>query len=65
MALHPSRSHGLQTCRGEPQSLTAAIPHARLIESQAGTHFIWLGPDWPAIAQQIRDFLAAGPARQG
>lgn len=47
------------------QSLTAAIPHARLIESQADTHFIWLGPDRPAIAQQIRDFLAAGPARQG
>jgi TAP-like protein len=39
------------------QALTAAISHAELVESQADSHFIWLGPDWPAISEKIRVFL--------
>lgn len=39
------------------QSLTAAIRRAELIESRADSHFIWLGHDWPAIAEKIRAFL--------
>jgi hypothetical protein len=39
------------------RSLTQAIPHATLVESQADSHFIWLGPDWPAIADTIRGLL--------
>jgi pimeloyl-ACP methyl ester carboxylesterase len=39
------------------QSLAAAIRHAELVESQADSHFIWFGPDWPAIAETIHVFL--------
>jgi len=39
------------------RSLVAAIRHAELVESQAESHFIWLGSDWPAIAETIRAFL--------
>jgi len=42
------------------ESLTAAIAHARLIESRADSHFIWFGHDWPAIAETIRAFLTVG-----
>jgi pimeloyl-ACP methyl ester carboxylesterase len=44
------------------RSLTAAIPGARLIISQAPSHFIWFGDDYPAIAATITDFLAPPPA---
>lgn len=43
------------------QALTAAIGHAELVESQADSHFIWLGPDWPAISEKIRVFLTTNP----
>lgn len=43
------------------EALSAAIPHSRLIESRADTHFVWFGPDWPRIGEEIRTFLAAGP----
>lgn len=39
------------------ESLAAAIASAELVESQADSHFIWLGHDWPTIAQRIRTFL--------
>jgi pimeloyl-ACP methyl ester carboxylesterase len=39
------------------ETLAATIPHARLIESQADSHFVWFGDDWPQIAAAIRDFL--------
>ncbi|GLX02712.1 alpha/beta hydrolase [Microtetraspora sp. NBRC 16547] len=39
------------------QSLVEAIPHARLISSNAPSHFIWLGEDYPAIADTIANFL--------
>jgi pimeloyl-ACP methyl ester carboxylesterase len=39
------------------QSLVAAIRHAELVESRAESHLIWLGSDWPAIAETIRVFL--------
>jgi pimeloyl-ACP methyl ester carboxylesterase len=41
----------------QAQSLVAAIRHAELVESRAESHFIWLGSDWPAIAETIRVFL--------
>jgi len=40
------------------ESLAAAIRHAELVECRADSHFIWLGPDWPGIAETIRVFLA-------
>jgi pimeloyl-ACP methyl ester carboxylesterase len=43
----------------QTQSLVNAICNADVVESQADSHFIWLGPDWPTIAARIRDFLDA------
>ncbi len=39
------------------QSLASTIRNAELVESHADTHFVWLGPDWPAISERIRRFL--------
>lgn len=39
-------------------AIVAAIRHAELVESQADTHFVWFGPDWPAITTTMRAFLA-------
>jgi pimeloyl-ACP methyl ester carboxylesterase len=54
--------------RGVPfahaQALTTAIRHANLVESHADSHLIWLAPDWPHIAETIRDFLTTDPPRQ-
>jgi pimeloyl-ACP methyl ester carboxylesterase len=54
-----------RTDRGVPfdhaQSLSRSIRHAELVESQADSHLVWLGSDWPAIAERIRDFLHADP----
>jgi pimeloyl-ACP methyl ester carboxylesterase len=54
-----------RTDRGVPfahaQSLASTIRHAQLVESRAHSHFVWLGPDWPAIAQRIRAFLDTDP----
>jgi pimeloyl-ACP methyl ester carboxylesterase len=47
------------------QSLTASIRQAKLIESQADSHFVWLGPDWPTIAARIRAFLGESHTRPG
>lgn len=64
-----------RTDRGVPfahaQSLASTIRNAQLVESRAHTRFVWLGPDWPAIAERIRLFLdtdptaAVGPTRPG
>jgi pimeloyl-ACP methyl ester carboxylesterase len=43
------------------ESLVSGIRHAEFVESRADSHFVWLGPDWPAIAARIRDFLDADP----
>jgi pimeloyl-ACP methyl ester carboxylesterase len=54
-----------RTDRGVPfahaQSLANSIRHAKLVESRAHSHFVWLAPDWPVIAEQIRAFLDTGP----
>jgi len=54
-----------RTDRGVPfahaQSLASSIQHARLIESRAPSHLVWLDPDWPAIAAQIQQFLDSDP----
>jgi len=44
------------------RSLADSIRDAELVESRADSHFVWLGPDWPAIAERVRLFLntAAG-----
>jgi pimeloyl-ACP methyl ester carboxylesterase len=39
------------------EALAAAIPGARLVESGAPSHMIWLGDDYPAIAATITGFL--------
>jgi pimeloyl-ACP methyl ester carboxylesterase len=41
------------------QSLADTIPFAELVESRADSHLVWLGHDWPAIAERIRRFLNA------
>jgi pimeloyl-ACP methyl ester carboxylesterase len=46
---------------GHAQSLAGSIRHAELVESRAHTHFVWLGPDRPAIAERIRGFLGTDP----
>ena len=33
------------------EALTAAIRQARLVESHADSHLIWLARDWPDIAE--------------
>jgi pimeloyl-ACP methyl ester carboxylesterase len=52
-----------RTDRGVPfahaQSLASTIRHAELVESRADSHFVWLGPDWPAIAERTQAFLGA------
>jgi pimeloyl-ACP methyl ester carboxylesterase len=56
-----------RTDRGVPfahaQWFAKAIRHAELVNSHADSHLVWLGPDWPAIAERIRAFLAADPSR--
>ncbi len=47
------------------QSLLRSIRHAELVESRAHSHFVWLGADWPAIAERIRAFLDADPSVVG
>jgi pimeloyl-ACP methyl ester carboxylesterase len=53
------------TDRGVPfthaRSLASTIRNAELIQSHAYSHFVWLGPDWPAIAGRIRAFLGVDP----
>ncbi|MDN3353433.1 alpha/beta fold hydrolase [Actinomadura sp. DC4] len=39
------------------EALASAIPGARLVESGALSHMIWLGDDYPAIAAAITGFL--------
>ncbi|WP_371778037.1 alpha/beta hydrolase [Streptosporangium subroseum] len=41
------------------ESLAAAMSRVELVASQAGSHLIWFGPDYPAIAAKIERFLAA------
>lgn len=48
---------GVPFAQGE--SLARTIRHAELFESNADSHFVWLGPDWPMIADRIRVFLEA------
>ena len=43
-------------------SLAGSIRRAELVESRADSHFVWLGPDWPAICEQIEGFLHADPS---
>ena len=42
------------------ESLAGSIRSAELVESRADTHLVWLGSDWPAIAERIRLFLGTG-----
>jgi len=39
------------------ESLTETIPNARLVTSNAPSHMIWIGDDYPAIAATITSFL--------
>ncbi|MCU7730274.1 alpha/beta hydrolase [Actinoplanes sp. KI2] len=39
------------------ESLVAGIPQATLVESRAASHFVWFGPDWPAIIERVQRFL--------
>lgn len=39
------------------EDFVRTIPRARLVETHAQSHFYWLGPDRPAVAASIADFL--------
>jgi pimeloyl-ACP methyl ester carboxylesterase len=39
------------------EDFVRAIPHARLFETSAQSHFYWLGPDRPNLATAIQGFL--------
>ncbi|MFY1703535.1 alpha/beta fold hydrolase [Micromonospora sp. WMMA1923] len=41
------------------EALVAGIRRAELLESRAHHHFYEYGPDWPAVTERIRAFLAA------
>jgi pimeloyl-ACP methyl ester carboxylesterase len=45
------------------QALAAGIADSRLVVSEANTHLIWLGSDYPVIAESIRKFLGADTIR--
>ena len=64
---HARHRHAHRRRRPVPhaQSLASTIPNAQLIESRAHTHLVWLGPDWPAIAETIRLFLHTKRDRDG
>ena len=34
------------------------IPRARLVETDAASHFYWLGPARPALSAAIQEFMA-------
>lgn len=40
------------------ESLTASVPQAELVVTEASSHFIWFGSDYDAVADRIRHFLA-------
>ena len=39
------------------EDLVRTIPHARLLETNAMSHFYWLGPDRPALGDAMATFL--------
>lgn len=43
------------------RALAGAIPRARLLASEADSHFIWFGGDYLKVSAQIRAFLAEDP----
>jgi pimeloyl-ACP methyl ester carboxylesterase len=45
------------------ESLVRAIPHAELVVSQADSHLVWFGNDYPVIAEKIQSFLTADQPR--
>lgn len=40
------------------EDFVRTIPKARLVETNAQSHFYWLGPDRPALATAIEGFLS-------
>lgn len=40
------------------EDFVRTIPQARLVETNAQSHFYWLGPDQPALSAAIRDFIS-------
>ncbi len=43
--------------------LVDAVPGARLVETEAPSHFYWLGPHGRALSTVVHDFLAGGSGR--
>ncbi|MGI5181376.1 alpha/beta fold hydrolase [Dactylosporangium sp. CA-152071] len=41
------------------EALTRSITHAELVESDADSHFVWFGTNWPAVTDRVRRFLAS------
>ena len=40
------------------EDLVRSIPRAQLVETDAASHFYWLGPTRPVLSEAIRAFLA-------
>ncbi|MFB4271366.1 alpha/beta fold hydrolase [Nonomuraea sp. GTA35] len=59
-ALVIATRHDRSVSFAHAESLVAAMPRAELVVSQADSHMIWFGPDYPRVAARIVDFLAAG-----
>jgi pimeloyl-ACP methyl ester carboxylesterase len=56
-ALIIASRHDRSVSFAHAKSLAAAMPRAELVTSQADSHMIWFGPDYPRIAARIGDFL--------
>jgi pimeloyl-ACP methyl ester carboxylesterase len=44
------------------EALASGISHAELVVSEADSHFIWFGVDYPMITDRMRRFLGSDPA---
>lgn len=44
------------------EALASGISHAELVVSEADSHFIWFGVDYPVITDRMRRFLGSDPA---
>lgn len=52
-----SRCDGAVSFR-HAEDFVRTIPNARLVQTDAKSHFYWLGADRPAISDAVHDFIA-------
>ncbi|MFD0661594.1 alpha/beta fold hydrolase [Thermocatellispora tengchongensis] len=59
-ALVIASRHDASVPLAHAESLAETIPGARLIVTEADSHFLWFGAGYSDVAAQIREFLAQG-----